>query len=409
MFEHYLSYGSTDQQTVRDLAPFFDGLVVPGTIAAFQSEGTKGFVLSLSARSSDPYMIDSRFPLFQNQLLSPKKSHVMLADLLDCSELIRSDRMPVPSDFSDSIIERASKSWIDFNIGFDKVKTKTFDKYAARLNEAVLPTNTKTPSAILPPYTMVSHRDDGWADVSERLWESSVDYARSINLKIPLKRVVAATSAPLWAELDTKLAASDIIAWISNLDEFRPSSGTELEAYGHSIFEASQQGKSVFALYGGFFSVLLARLGLTGSSHGIGYGEHRDFVELPTSGAPPARYYSSRLHRYIPVDVAQILWTQFPQLVDCSCGDCFGRAPAALDYHDLMRHSVRARHQEIQEWEARSTADAIAELRTDQIAFLDAASRLQAPGNVNKRVEEASRHLKMWADVLQALMDSGIA
>ena len=39
-FSHYLSYGAADQHTVRELRGFYDGLLVPGTVAAFQREGT---------------------------------------------------------------------------------------------------------------------------------------------------------------------------------------------------------------------------------------------------------------------------------------------------------------------------------------------------------------------------------
>jgi hypothetical protein len=67
-FEHYLSYGSTDQLTARNLTDIYDGLLIPGTVAAFQAEGTRGFVLTLSAAKSKDYIIDPRFPLFQNRL-----------------------------------------------------------------------------------------------------------------------------------------------------------------------------------------------------------------------------------------------------------------------------------------------------------------------------------------------------
>ena len=33
-FSHFLSFGASDQQTARDLAPDYDGLVVPGTVAS---------------------------------------------------------------------------------------------------------------------------------------------------------------------------------------------------------------------------------------------------------------------------------------------------------------------------------------------------------------------------------------
>ena len=65
-FEHYLTYGATDQQTVRRLPGQFTGLMIPGTVAAFQREGTGGFALTLSATEAQtPYVIDPRFPLFQ--------------------------------------------------------------------------------------------------------------------------------------------------------------------------------------------------------------------------------------------------------------------------------------------------------------------------------------------------------
>ena len=63
-FSHYLSYGASDQKTVVDLRDVYNGILVPGTVAAFQREGTGGFVLSLSAADSIPYVIDPRSPLF---------------------------------------------------------------------------------------------------------------------------------------------------------------------------------------------------------------------------------------------------------------------------------------------------------------------------------------------------------
>ena len=65
-FSHLLSYGATDQKTVLELLGKYQGLIVPGTVAAFQRQGTGGFVLSLSATAdAPPYRIDPRFPLFQ--------------------------------------------------------------------------------------------------------------------------------------------------------------------------------------------------------------------------------------------------------------------------------------------------------------------------------------------------------
>lgn len=402
-FQHYLSYGSTDQQTVRELSDYFDGLIVPGTIAAFQAEGTKGFVLSLSARSNDPYVIDSRFPLFQNKLIAPKKSHLMLADVMGAPELINRYAPPKPRDFDDRMIRTIAKSWIDFNVGFEDVQMKTFDKYAARLKEAVLPQNRQDPAYVLPPYTMVEEATDGWSEVSGRLWEASYEYAQSKGIVSKLRRVIAASSAAVWNDLASAVNDEAIVAWVSGLDEFKLNGESELITYGHALQRCQSRGQKVFALYGGFLSVLMSRHGLSGSSHGIGFGEHRDWVELPTSGAPPARYYVPKLHRYIGVDVAETIWRQSPELIECDCEECGGRSPSALDYHGLMQHSVRARSAEIGKWLDMPTPMVIEELSKDAHHFRTAVSELSAPTRVIKRAEESFAHLYMWTRVMSAL------
>src|SRR6266511_1278969 len=114
-FSHYLSYGATDQQTVRDLTGAYNGLVVPGTVAAFQRQGTGGFVLALSAtQAAAKYVIDPRFPLFQQPLSQPKKSHFALADLLGVPELV-SITHPDPSDFVPERINTIARNWVRFN------------------------------------------------------------------------------------------------------------------------------------------------------------------------------------------------------------------------------------------------------------------------------------------------------
>lgn len=402
-FQHYLSYGSTDQQTVRELSEYFNGLIVPGTIAAFQAEGTKGFVLSLSARSNDPYVIDSRFPLFQNRLASPKKSHLMLADVLGVPHLINSHSTPAPHHFDDAMIKTIACSWIDFNVGFEDVQMKTFDKYAARLNEPVLPQNRQDPAYVLPPYTMVRATDDGWADVSNRLWEASREYAGAKGITDKLRRVIAASNAAIWGHLASTVSDSEVVAWISGLDEFKVNSEPELLAYGRALQGCATRNQRVFALYGGFLSVLFSRYGLYGASHGIGFGEYRDWVELPSSGAPPARYYVPKLHKYISVEVAEIIWREFPELIQCECAECEGLSPNAMEYHDLMQHSVRVRSREISRWLNLPTQDVVNELTRDWNSFRVAVSKLSAPSKIIRKAEESYAHLPMWARVMSAL------
>ncbi len=72
-FAHYLSYGATDQQTVRALTGSYSGLLVPGTVAAFQRDGTGKFVFALSATPDSPdYAIDLGRRCFNSDCRSPR-------------------------------------------------------------------------------------------------------------------------------------------------------------------------------------------------------------------------------------------------------------------------------------------------------------------------------------------------
>ncbi len=148
-------------------------------------------------------------------------------------------------------------------------------------------------------------------------------------------RVVAASDPSGLREMLAAAGSERCAVWVNALDELDSSAlGVErLAKYAEAVREASSRGQRPFDLYGGFFAVLLSTIGLRGASHGIGYGEARDWHELPQSGPPPARYYAPRLHRYVSMDLAVFLWRTARTLIVCDCVECEGDSPGRLDYH----------------------------------------------------------------------------
>jgi len=213
---------------------------------------------------------------------------------------------------------------------------------------------------------------------------------------------VTACSTP--RELDQRLlegAEEKALIWVSGLEELG-SDSTELLAYGEAIREAESRGQACFAMYGGFFSVMLGSLGLRGACHGIGYGEHRNWPELQQSGPPPARYYAPRFHRYIGQDLAYQLWSLDANLTSCECDICKGRPPL-LDYHDLMKHSVLARQAEIERWSALNLGEAVT-LLAQESESLEADIRAAGlPTPLIGPTERATRHLVRWIAALRQL------
>jgi hypothetical protein len=395
-FSHFIAYGATDQQTARALSDVYDGLLVPGTVAAFQREGTGGFVLALSATEVAPsYVIDPRFPLFQQGLAAPKKSHEALAELLGDPGLVQPNG-PVPADFPPDRTDRLARAWVDFNHGYSTATLSKFDKYAERLGEPVEPETVKDPAYVLALYLIASGATDPWWEVSRRIFDQSCAHDADV------VRVIAAAEARHLAPLLTEVDDERVVVWVSGVEELMLPAG-ELAIYAQAIRDAAARGQELFALYGGFFHVLLGGVGLRGASHGIGYGEYRIWRELPQSGPPPSRYYLRRVHRYVSQEFAYQLYLRDRSLVECQCAECNGEPPIALDYHALMRHSVRVRAEEISDWSAYDPGSAADRLEAEHDAFKLGVGATRLPPFLVQQAERSYEHLPRWIEALRLI------
>jgi hypothetical protein len=192
-----------------------------------------------------------------------------------------------------------------------------------------------------------------------------------------------------------------VVVWVSHLDEFSLPSPM-LADYARAI-QAASADKRIFALYGGFFSVLLSSVGLGGSCHGIGFGEYRDWLELPQSGPPPARYYLPMLHRYVSPELAFQLWVADNDLAGCDCDACDGQPPVELDYHSLMTHSVICRTKEIDEWVGLDTGAIVARLTEERKDFLAKLYRSNTSDLIKTEANRNTQHLQAWIDAFASL------
>ena len=189
--------------------------------------------------------------------------------------------------------------------------------------------------------------------------------------------------------------------WVSQLNELT-ASAQQLSDYGLAICELRDSNRRSFALYGGFFSVILSAVGLGGASHGIGYGEARNWRELPQSGPPPSRYYLGTVHRYVSRDDAHQLWLHNRRLV----GDGSDPPPINLQYHDLMLHSVQVRSEEITNYSKLDLQSSINRLRNEQQTFLHHLN-CNSPSRIVHRIGTRTvEHLETWLMALEELKRS---
>lgn len=404
-FAHFLAYGATDQRTLREVTKGYQGIVVPGTIAAFQSEGTRGFVLSLSAAERFPYVIDPRTPLFQSYIDVPKKSHIALARILGLDAVADSHGVVLPSAWDSEIVENVSNRWLEFNRTYLTLQPKAFDKYARRLKKSLPQVDAEGPSWIIPPYLTETSDYPGARDISEALWTSALVAATEGGYQSQLRRVISVVNPGELSNAALSTSEEEVIVWVSNLEETNLSNFELLSSYARSIREVALAGRKPFALYGGYFAVTLRSLGLVGASHGVGFSEHRNHVELKSTGAAPARYYVERAHKFFPVDLASELWRREPGVVAAGYAGYTSIDPQELEYHDLMMHSVRARQHEIAITSGMTLSEHASDLAVAHMGLQQELSRVRLTEGLRRQVNSNLAHMQMWSGVLTEVAD----
>ena len=65
--------------------------------------------------------------------------------------------------------------------------------------------------------------------------------------------------------------------------------------------EELSQHVSVFNMHGSYLSLALSRFGMSGISHGVGYGEQKDVIPVIGQSTPTVRYYLPDLKRRLGV------------------------------------------------------------------------------------------------------------
>ena len=152
------------------------------------------------------------------------------------------------------------------------------------------------PSAVFAPYFYCEpHNAVRWLDLGLQLAKATAD----LKPKVPVHAVICADQSFLGDrafldKLRTELpgtGVSGVWLWFSKLTE-DAAGANQLRAL-RSLVEALSVKVQVFNMHGGYFSLALCKYGLSGISHGVGYGEQKDVVPVIGQSTPTVRYYLS--------------------------------------------------------------------------------------------------------------------
>ncbi len=405
MMLHCLAYGNSDQASFRDeqIRRTFDILTVPSTIASYYPDATAAFVLS----STLDYMIEPRTPLFQEVLAEPRASHYTLGSLMGDSVSKRlgdGGSVVFPASFyTSAVCDQMVSSMIEFQRSYggraETIVVK-LDRYRQLLEEATgevqsrdLSESTRPPAIVLCPYFAARSRSDPWWGTMERIWAAALEASdpREISAVVAMSDLGGLRDS---IDQVPKEMSSRVFFWIPGFDERRVSS-EKLRSLKEMII-GSGTDKSLMNLYGGYYSILLGKLGLAGFNNGLGYSESRDWPTLDATGAAPARYYVRRLHAFVSGATARVLIEEDSEFA-CDCVVCVDNpsSPNQLDYHSLKKHFALARAWEIQQCDSLELSELCVRLRDD----CRRADRLRSALPAGVRIP--FEHLSRWATALE--------
>lgn len=395
-FRHFLAYGHRDQKLFRGRVALYDGLTIPGTIAAYYQQGTGGFVLA----QRKPYFIDPRTPIFQAPFPRDRlrASHLELAakhgPLVEAQ--VRSGPID-PTTLSTAQAQAIVQAVLTFQQKFSQDSTQKVAKYLKILKEDVTGVGFLEPAWFVPPYFRSEQTRDPVYNVSlamARFGATVTDPARVHPVVCLTPQALLSPTAGLHVGTDYSAFPQTLI-YISGFEEANANE-TELAGFWTLVRELASRERPAFMLYGGYFSILAQQAGLRGLSHGLGYGEARNAFS-PSSGPPRMRFYIPQLHHFFDLADAQAILSldaRRRNLFRCDCAQCHAARNAgrqALDtrtLEDAFVHFLHARRAELADVQTRGLDDLLDELANvhtyvstlnpalvDEFAYLDRWAR----------------------------------
>lgn len=289
-----------EKDYILKLGKQFDGIVVGANIV----EATAGATASLLGRRLEmPYYIDPMTYVFGCDLngirseqkrkgetiVDYKRAYRNLAPELGeiFSNTLKKHKPIVPEDFTPAVLKQVCQEVIDYQL---ERLHKEFEKDNEYKDYAKL---IPKPAAVFSPYFFSNSR--GWFDLFLKLSKTAAEMKPGL----PVHSVLCADYKYLENNdfIDhivteiPKTGIDGVWLWFSMFDEWEVQE-KYLLGFKNLVERLSKKGLDVYNRHGGYFSLALNKLGMTGISHGVGYGEKKDVLQIKgPPNAPIVRYY----------------------------------------------------------------------------------------------------------------------
>ncbi len=335
---------------------------------------------------------------------------------------VRKDRPVSPDDFDEAAIQDCCESVYTYQ----SERMRTYFDADVQLQQFA--GECASPSFVFAPYFYIPYRTGGWRKWYELNLELASGF-EEVDGEIEKHGVICIHQSALDDEedflnicqeyLDSNLPAFWL--WLSALTEEKITD-SRLKTLARAVMVFAEADRRLYNMHGGYLSALLSKKGLTGFSHGVGYGESKDVVPVVGVVVPTVNYHYPPLHlRTSILEVERALSEleiadadDFHEKV-CDCTVCKGvlagdlknlrqfgefilkignqRESQTPDSAKKCRlHFLLARRKEIDhvaEFTAAELKQELKDLATEYAAL---------PGYLT--LQAKSRHLNMWAKAL---------
>ncbi len=330
----FLRYGlPRTKELLKDLSRVYDGIVIPANILLYQYKGTPAIIYHLNRPFFiDPmsYLFAQPFEAFKKKLekgnaFKPSFEKLLIGYGVDPKKFLNDNsKLTAYLAASKNNLHSFVNNCLDFQINKIEETILSAQEYVDVSSSASL-----KPIFIIPPYFLFRENDPESAlnfdilDYCEKSdkWNTSDIFPLVFIDQNSLKKPQYLTE--LLSKLNSYKKFKGFTIWVNNFEE-RYADQDEIGGFINLVLGLSQKGnKQVIMLYGGFFSLLLYKLGMNCVCHGLAYSEHRNLLLSlsQNSGPAPIRYYITDLHQFVTIENAVEILRVRDDLI-CSCPIC---------------------------------------------------------------------------------------
>lgn len=325
--KHFIRYGRPiEQKTLQKHKSTFDGIVLNGNTLAYIPRALSLFVLVRNWQKN--FFVDPITHAFQHPLIHISDSNGEIKSSIQ--KLIE-----IYGEFvGDAVLNKRPVSHSHFVAPVDKQKVQsfvsnvlTFQKDGLRESadpdfkeyfedQAFTGILNCEPLLLIAPYFFMDAKNwQDWIPINKEMISISKQLGSDLaNLAVFAEIVISKellleikeNENTLGEFLNSYKQADGFLLWIDEFDEHKADESI-FQAFSSLVksFRDAFPAKPIVNLYGGYFSQLLMKKGLTSVVHGPEYGESRSVVPVG-GGIPIAKYYFPPLKRRIPSN--EVVW-----------------------------------------------------------------------------------------------------